>query len=164
MPFVNREIPVIGDDYVEKDFGSGFVKITPAHDVNDYEIGIRHNLPVLDIIDDHGRLNEKAQILVGEDRFEARKKIEGMLREAGNLEKTEEKVWLDSARQTLVLRATSDNYDFLIGKDEKSLQKLGTIAPQLMSTEVVGGFTGVVLGIYVTGTGSADFKSFDYRH
>ena len=81
-----------------------------------------------------------------------------------NLEKTEEKVWLDSARQTLVLRATPDNYDFLIGKDEKSLQKLGTIAPQLMSTEVVGGFTGVVLGIYVTGTGSADFKSFDYRH
>ena len=81
-----------------------------------------------------------------------------------NLEKTEEKVWLDSARQTLVLRATPDKYDFLIGKDEKSLQKLGTIAPQLMSTEVVGGFTGVVLGIYVTGTGSADFKSFDYRH
>ena len=64
--------------------------MTPAHDVNDYEIGIRHNLPVVDIIDDHGRLNEKAQILVGEDRFDARHKIEGMLREAGNLEKLED--------------------------------------------------------------------------
>ena len=71
-------------------FGTGCLKVTPAHDVNDYEIGMRHNLPVLDIIDDHGRLNEKAQILVGEDRFDARRKIEGMLREAGNLEKVED--------------------------------------------------------------------------
>jgi valyl-tRNA synthetase len=72
------------------DFGTGCLKVTPAHDVNDYEIGIRHNLPVLDIIDDHGRLNEKAQILVGEDRFDARKKIAVMLQEAGNLEKMED--------------------------------------------------------------------------
>ena len=90
IPLINKEIPIIEDDYVTMDFGTGCLKVTPAHDVNDYEIGIRHNLPVLDIIDDHGRLNEKAQILVGEDRFEARKKIEGMLREAGNLEKTED--------------------------------------------------------------------------
>ena len=81
-----------------------------------------------------------------------------------NLEKMEEKVWLDSARQTLVLRATPDNYEFFCGKDEKSLKSLGAIAPQLMSTEVVGGFTGIILGIYATGTGSADFKSFDYRN
>lgn len=81
-----------------------------------------------------------------------------------NLEKTEERVWLDSAKQLLVLRATPDNYEFLCGKDEKSLKSLGTIAPQLMSTEVVGGFTGVILGIYATGNGSADFKSFDYQH
>ena len=64
--------------------------MTPAHDINDYEIGLRHNLPVTDIIDDHGKLNEKAQILVGEDRFVARKKIEKMLQEAGCLEKVEE--------------------------------------------------------------------------
>ena len=90
VPLINREIPVIEDSYVTMDFGTGCLKVTPAHDVNDYEIGLRHNLPVLDIIDEHGRLNEKAQILVGEDRFVARKKIVKMLEEAGNLEKIEE--------------------------------------------------------------------------
>ena len=90
IPLINREIPVIEDSYVEMDFGTGCLKVTPAHDAHDYEIGLRHNLPVLDIIDDHGRLNEKAQILVGEDRFDARKKIVEMLRESGNLEKVEE--------------------------------------------------------------------------
>ena len=89
IPLINKEIPVIEDSYVEMDFGTGCLKVTPAHDVNDYEIGIRHNLPVIDIIDNHGRLNEKAQILVGEDRFEARRKIEQMLQESGNLEKVE---------------------------------------------------------------------------
>ncbi len=90
IPLINKEIPIIEDSYVEMDFGTGCLKVTPAHDVNDYAIGMRHNLPVLDIIDDHGRLNEKAQILVGEDRFVARKKIAKMLEEAGNLEKTED--------------------------------------------------------------------------
>ena len=90
IPLINKEIPVIEDSYVEMDFGTGCLKVTPAHDVNDYEIGLRHNLEVLDIIDAHGRLNEKAQILVGEDRFVARKKIEKMLEEAGNLVKTED--------------------------------------------------------------------------
>lgn len=90
IPLINKEIPIIEDSYVEKDFGTGCLKVTPAHDVNDYEIGMRHNLPSVDIIDDHGRLNEKALILVGEDRFVARKKIVKMLEEAGNLEKTEE--------------------------------------------------------------------------
>ena len=90
IPLINREIPVIEDDYVEMDFGTGCLKVTPAHDAHDYEIGLRHNLPILDIIDDHGRLNEQAQILVGEDRFVARKKIEKMLEEAGNLVKVEE--------------------------------------------------------------------------
>ncbi|MDY6277812.1 MAG: valine--tRNA ligase, partial [Bacteroidales bacterium] len=90
IPLINREIPVIEDSYVEMDFGTGCLKVTPAHDVHDYEIGMRHNLPVLDIIDEHGRLNEQAQILVGEDRFVARKKIVKMLEEAGNLVKVEE--------------------------------------------------------------------------
>ena len=90
IPLINKEIPIIEDSYVAMDFGTGCLKVTPAHDVNDYEIGMRHNLPVLDIIDDHGHLNEKAQILVGEDRFDARKKIVTMLQEAGNLEKMED--------------------------------------------------------------------------
>ena len=92
IPLINKEIPIIEDDYVEMDFGTGCLKVTPAHDVHDYEIGLRHNLEVLDIIDDHGRLNEKAQILVGMDRFEARAKIAQMLQEAGNLEKVEDYV------------------------------------------------------------------------
>ena len=90
IPLINKEIPVIEDSYVEMDFGTGCLKFTPAHDVHDYEIGLRHNLPVLDIIDEHGKLNEKAQILVGEDRFVARKKIAKMLEESGNLVKIEE--------------------------------------------------------------------------
>ncbi|MDD7532436.1 MAG: valine--tRNA ligase, partial [Candidatus Cryptobacteroides sp.] len=90
IPLINKEIPIIEDEYVEMDFGTGCLKVTPAHDAHDYEIGLRHNLPVIDIIDDHGRLNEDAQILVGEDRFEARKKIAIMLEEAGNIEKIED--------------------------------------------------------------------------
>ncbi len=90
IPLINKEIPIIEDDYVEMDFGTGCLKVTPAHDAHDYEIGLRHNLPVLDIIDDHGRLNADAQILVGEDRFTAREKIVKMLQEAGNMEKIED--------------------------------------------------------------------------
>ena len=90
IPLINKEIPIIEDDYVEMDFGTGCLKVTPAHDAHDYEIGLRHNLPILDIIDDHGRLTEEAQILVGEDRFDARKKIVKMLEEAGNIEKIED--------------------------------------------------------------------------
>ena len=92
IPLINKEIPIIEDDYVEMDFGTGCLKVTPAHDAHDYEIGLRHNLPILDIIDDHGRLNADAQILVGEDRFEARKKIVEMLKEAGNIERIEDYV------------------------------------------------------------------------
>ena len=92
IPLINKEIPIIEDDYVEMDFGTGCLKVTPAHDVHDYEIGLRHNLPVINIIDDHGRLTEEAQILVGMDRFEARKKIAEMLQEAGNLENVEDYV------------------------------------------------------------------------
>ncbi len=90
IPLINKEIPVITDDYVATDFGTGCLKVTPAHDINDYEIGQRHKLQVIDILDDDGRLNAKAQLLVGEDRFEARKKIAKLLEEAGQLVKTEE--------------------------------------------------------------------------
>ncbi|MCI1780114.1 MAG: valine--tRNA ligase [Bacteroidales bacterium] len=90
IPLIDREIPVIEDSYVTMDFGTGCLKVTPAHDENDYAIGLRHNLPVMDIIDDNGKLNEKARILVGEDRFVARKKIVKMLEEQGYMEKEED--------------------------------------------------------------------------
>ncbi len=90
VPLINREIPIIQDEYVTMDFGTGCLKVTPAHDLNDYELGIKHKLPVIDILDDDGKLNEKAEILIGEDRFAARKKIAVMLEEAGHLEKVED--------------------------------------------------------------------------
>ncbi len=85
VPFINREIPIIGDDYVELDFGTGCLKVTPAHDQNDYEIGLRHNLEVVDTINLDGTLNEKCEIpeYVGKDRFMVRKLIIKNLKEAG---------------------------------------------------------------------------------
>ncbi|MEO1098356.1 MAG: class I tRNA ligase family protein, partial [Bacteroidota bacterium] len=77
VPFINREIPIIGDEYVELDFGTGCLKVTPAHDPNDYEIGLRHNLEVIDTINLDGTLNEKCEVphYVGRDRFEIRKQV-----------------------------------------------------------------------------------------
>jgi valyl-tRNA synthetase len=90
IPLVNRVIPIKTDEYVTMDFGTGCLKVTPAHDLNDYELGQKHGLQVIDILNDDGSLNDLAQILVGEDRFAARKKIAVMLQEAGALEKVEE--------------------------------------------------------------------------
>jgi valyl-tRNA synthetase len=92
VPFINREIPVIADDYVDKTFGTGCLKVTPAHDVNDYEIGVRHKLPVIDTLNDDGTLNEKCELpeYVGVDRFVARKRLVKELREAGLIAGEEE--------------------------------------------------------------------------
>ena len=90
VPLIDREIPVIADDYVKMDFGTGCLKVTPAHDVNDYEIGIRHKLPVIDTFNDDGTLNEAAQLYVGEDRFEVRKKIVKDIEAAGQIDKIED--------------------------------------------------------------------------
>lgn len=90
IPLIDKAIPIIEDDYVDMEFGTGCLKVTPAHDINDHEIGLRHNLEVIDIIDDDGKLNDKAQILVGEDRFVARKKIAKLLKEKDQLEKEED--------------------------------------------------------------------------
>jgi len=90
IPLINRAIPIITDTYVELDFGTGALKITPAHDPNDYEVGQRHALPVIDILTPNGKLNEKAQILIGEDRFAARKKIKSLLEETEALVRTED--------------------------------------------------------------------------
>ena len=92
VPLINRSIPIIQDDYVDMEFGTGCLKITPAHDVNDYEIGLRHNLETIDIFNDDGTLNENAQIFVGEERFEARNKIVEKLKTEGNLVKIEDYV------------------------------------------------------------------------
>jgi len=90
IPLIQRSIPIIEDEYVTMDFGTGCLKVTPAHDMNDYELGKKHNLEVIDILNDDGTLNARAQILVGEDRFIARKKIARQLEEGGFLNKVED--------------------------------------------------------------------------
>ncbi|MFZ4542713.1 MAG: valine--tRNA ligase [Saprospiraceae bacterium] len=89
VPLVNRSVPIIFDEYVELDFGTGALKVTPAHDPNDYELGKKHGLEVIASIDDDGKLNEKAVFFVGEDRFQARKSVRKALEASGNLVKTE---------------------------------------------------------------------------
>ena len=90
VPLIKRRIPIIADDYVSMDFGTGALKVTPAHDMNDNMLGQKHNLEVVDILNEDGTLNEAAQIFIGEDRFEARKKIVKELEEKGYLVKTED--------------------------------------------------------------------------
>lgn len=90
IPLINREIPIILDEYVTMDFGTGCLKVTPAHDLNDYELGQKHGLQIIDILNDDSTLNEKAEILIGEDRFAARKKIAVLLEADGYLDKVED--------------------------------------------------------------------------
>lgn len=92
VPFINREIPIIADEYVALDFGTGCLKVTPAHDKNDYELGRKYQLPVIDILTEEGFLNEKAEDsrYIGKDRFAVRKQIAIDLEEAGHLLKVEE--------------------------------------------------------------------------
>ena len=89
LPLVNKEIPIIADSYVEQDFGTGVVKITPAHDPNDFEVGLRHNLPVINVMDDGGVINENGGKYAGMSALEARKQIVKDLDEAGFLIKIE---------------------------------------------------------------------------
>ncbi len=89
VPLVGREIPVIEDDYVDIEFGTGCLKVTPAHDVNDYMLGEKYNLPSIDIFNDNGTLSEAAGLYVGMDRFDVRKQIEQDLAAADLLEKVE---------------------------------------------------------------------------
>ncbi|HTL10353.1 MAG TPA: valine--tRNA ligase, partial [Chitinophagaceae bacterium] len=89
VPLINRRIPIIFDDYVDKSFGTGALKVTPAHDINDYNLGLKHQLPVIDTLRPDGTLSEAAEIYVGLDRFAARKKIIAELKEKGFLQKEE---------------------------------------------------------------------------
>tara|TARA_B100000965_G_scaffold87408_1_gene70874 strand:- start:481 stop:3090 length:2610 start_codon:yes stop_codon:yes gene_type:complete len=90
IPLINKTIPIIFDEYVDVEFGTGALKITPAHDINDYEIGEKHGLEKIDILNDDGTLNESAQLYVGKDRFVVRKDIAVDLEKEGLLVKTEE--------------------------------------------------------------------------
>jgi valyl-tRNA synthetase len=90
VPLIDKEVPVIFDDYVDKDFGTGILKITPAHDINDFNIGLKFSLPVVDTLNEDGTLSEAAQIFIGEDRFVAREKIVEELRTKCLLVKEEE--------------------------------------------------------------------------
>jgi valyl-tRNA synthetase len=90
VPLIERSIPIITDEYVTMDFGTGALKVTPAHDMNDYQLGQKHQLEVVDIFNDDGTLSEAAQILVGQERFEARRNIVKMLEENNYIEKIED--------------------------------------------------------------------------
>lgn len=90
VPVVNRSVPVIQDEYVDMEFGTGALKITPAHDENDYEIGIKHKLDSIDIFQDDGTMSKEAEFFIGEDRFEVRKKMVQKLQQQGLLNKIED--------------------------------------------------------------------------
>ncbi|HJN48576.1 MAG TPA: valine--tRNA ligase, partial [Acidobacteriota bacterium] len=85
LPIIGREIPIIADDFVDLEFGSGMVKVTPSHDPNDYEIGLRHNLERVDVIDRDGKMTDRAGDFVGQDRFEARKHVIERMEQGGDL-------------------------------------------------------------------------------
>jgi valyl-tRNA synthetase len=101
VPMANREVPFIFDDYVDQEFGTGCLKITPAHDINDYEIGLRHNLPSIDVFNEDGTISARAGLFVGVDRFKAKDLAEQELARSGNLVKVE-------------------NYDNKIGRSERT--------------------------------------------
>ncbi|HQG37881.1 MAG TPA: valine--tRNA ligase, partial [Chitinophagales bacterium] len=90
VPLANRIVPIIFDEYIDIEFGTGALKVTPAHDINDYNLGIKHHLEVIDTLNEDGTMSEKAQLYVGEDRFAVRKKIAIDLEEKGHLVKIEE--------------------------------------------------------------------------
>ena len=90
VPLVNRQVPIIFDEYVDPAFGTGALKITPAHDINDYNLGLKHNLPAIDTLNEDGTLSAAAEVFVGMDRFDARKAVVDKMREDGLLVKEED--------------------------------------------------------------------------
>ena len=92
VPLVNRRVPIIFDDYIDLEFGTGALKVTPAHDINDYNLAIKHNLEVVDTLNPDGTMSAAAQLYVGMDRFDVRKKIIGALKDAGNFVKDQDYV------------------------------------------------------------------------
>lgn len=92
IPLINRRVPIIFDDYIDKEFGTGALKVTPAHDINDYNLGIKHNLQVVDTLNEDGTMSEAAQLYVGQDRFAVRKQIIEDLKAIGAVVKEEDYV------------------------------------------------------------------------
>ena len=90
VPLIQREIPIIADEYIDIEFGTGCLKVTPAHDINDYNLGVKHQLPVIDTLNEDGTMSEAAQLYVGMDRFEVRKKIVEDMQVQGFIEKVED--------------------------------------------------------------------------
>jgi valyl-tRNA synthetase len=90
VPLINRRIPIIFDDYIDKEFGTGALKVTPAHDINDYNLGLKHKLAVVDTLNENGTMSEAAQIYIGKDRFVVRKQIVEDLKASGNFVKQED--------------------------------------------------------------------------
>ncbi|MGB3073730.1 MAG: valine--tRNA ligase, partial [Chitinophagales bacterium] len=90
VPLINRRIPIIADEYVEREFGTGALKVTPAHDMNDYNLGLKHHLEVIDTLNEDGTMSKAAQLYIGQDRFECRKNIVKDLEAQGHLVKVEE--------------------------------------------------------------------------
>ena len=89
VPLINREIPIVSDDYIDPEFGTGALKVTPAHDINDYEIGKKNNLEIISVIDDNGLIHENGELYVGKDRFHVREQIIKDIESIGQLNKTE---------------------------------------------------------------------------
>jgi valyl-tRNA synthetase len=90
VPLINRSVPVIFDEYVDREFGTGALKVTPAHDINDYNLGLKHRLEIVDTFNPDGTMSEAAQLYIGEDRFVVRKKISKELKEKGHIVKVED--------------------------------------------------------------------------
>jgi valyl-tRNA synthetase len=90
VPLIDRKIKIIADDYVTMEFGTGALKITPAHDMNDYQLGLKHNLEIVDVLNEDGTMSQAAQLFIGQDRFEARKRIAVELEEKGFISKIED--------------------------------------------------------------------------
>nr|WP_314376537.1 valine--tRNA ligase [uncultured Granulicatella sp.] len=128
LPLMNREIPIIADEYVEQDFGTGVVKITPAHDPNDFEVGNRHNLPRINVMNDDATMNELAGKYEGMDRFAARKAIVKDLEEAGLLVKIEKHLHSvgHSERTDVVVEPRLSNQWFV---------KMGPLAEQAINAQ-----------------------------
>lgn len=122
VPLIDRVIPIIFDDYVDMEFGTGALKITPAHDINDYQLGDKHGLETIDILNDDGTLNEAAQLYVGKDRFEVRKEIAKDLEAKGYLVKTEDyqnKVGFSERTDAVIEPKLSMQWFFKMGEFSK---------------------------------------------
>ena len=122
VPLIGRSIPIIFDEYVDMEFGTGALKITPAHDINDYQLGDKHGLETIDILNDDGTLSESAQLYVGKDRFEVRKEIAKDLEGKGHLVKTEDyqnKVGFSERTDAVIEPKLSMQWFFKMGEFSK---------------------------------------------